>query len=154
LHAMDVRAASIATLGSMAVNSFDVTSRFGQLPDPARLRADLARAMEGQLGLADKLREKERVYARPGAAARRPPTVTWFDDEATDATVLEIRAEDAIGLLCRVTAALERSGLDVRSARVASMGGSVVDSFYVTTRAGVPVPVRDRGAVEQELRGV
>ena len=154
LHSMDVRAASIATRGTMALNSFDVVSRFGQLPDPALLRADLARAMEGQLGLADKLREKERAYARPGSAARRAPTVKWFDDEATDATVLEIRAEDAIGLLCRVTAALERSGLDVRSARVASMGGSVVDSFYVTTRAGLPVPPGARGVVEQELRAV
>ncbi len=155
LHAVDIRAASIRTLNGMALNSFDVVSRFGDLPDPALLRADLARAMEGQLGLADKLREKEQAYARRSdPSARRAPTVKWFDDEATDATVLEIRAEDSIGLLCRVTAALERSGLDVRGARVASLGGSVVDSFYVTTNSGAIVPVADRPAVEQELRGV
>jgi [protein-PII] uridylyltransferase len=156
LHSMDIRAASIATIGGMAVNSFDVVSRFGDLPDPALLRADLARAMEGQLGLADKLREKERVYGRraEGNPTRRPPKIVWFDDEATDATVIEIRAEDAIGLLCRVTAALERSGLDVRGARVSSMGGSVVDSFYVTTQDGDLVAPALRPAVEQELRGV
>ena len=73
----------------------------------------------------------------------------WFDDAATDATVLEIRAEDSIGLLCRVTAALERSGLDVRSARVSSLGGSVVDAFYVTTRDGAPVPADGRGATSR-----
>ena len=154
LHSMDVRAASIATHEGMALNSFDVASRFGQLPDPALLRADLARAVEGQLGLADKLREKERTYSRRDAAKRRPPTVVWFDDEATDATVIEIRAEDSIGLLCRVTAALERSGLDVRSAKVSSLGGSVVDSFYVTTRDGKLVSGELRTVVEQELRGV
>ena len=46
----------------------------------------------------------------------------WFDDEATDATVVELRADDSIGLLCRLTAALERCELDVRSARVSSLG--------------------------------
>jgi [protein-PII] uridylyltransferase len=152
LHSMDVRAATILTHNGMAANSYVVTPRFGRLPDPALLRADLARAMEGQLGLADKLRDKEATYSSAAAAAPRPPTVKWFDDEATDATILEIRAEDRIGLLCRLTAAIERSGLNVQSARVASMGGSVVDSFYVTTRQGALVPTSMRADVETELR--
>jgi len=77
--------------------------------------------------------------------------VHWFDDAATDATVLEFRAADAIGLLCRVTAALERCGLDVRSARVSSMAGVVVDAFYVTTRDGKPIPLEVRPDIEAEL---
>ena len=46
--------------------------------------------------------------------------------------MLELRTDDAIGLLYRVTAVLERCGVDIRSARVSSLGGSVVDAFYVT----------------------
>jgi [protein-PII] uridylyltransferase len=137
----------------MAVNSFVVQPRFGRLPDPALLRADLARALDGELPLADRLRAKERAYAR-GDRTRRPPTVSWFDDAATDATVIEIRAEDAIGLLCRLTAAFHRSGVDVRSARVSSLGGSAVDSFYVTTRDGRPIPPEARGDIEIELRTI
>jgi len=153
LHSLDVHAASIATQDGMAVNSFVVSPRFGELPDAALVRADLARAVEGTLGLADRLREKERTYARRGSQPRRPPRVSWFDDEATDATIVEIRAEDSIGLLCRVTAALERSGLDVSSAIVSSLGGSVVDSFYVT-KGGRKVPEADRRDIEIELRTV
>ena len=115
------------------------------------MRSDLARALEGTLGLADRLRDKERSYARTPAAAHQPPAVHWFDDAATDATVVEFRAADSIGLLCRVTAALERCGLDVRSALVSSMAGVVVDAFYVTTRDGVPVPRADRADIEAEL---
>jgi len=153
LHSMDVKAASILTHNGMAVNSFVVSPRFGRVPDPTLLRADLARAMEGQLGLAVKLREKEATYGHLSpAAARRPPSVKWFDDEATDATILEIRAEDRIGLLCRLTAALERSGLNVQSAKVSSLGGSVVDSFYVTTRTGSLVPSEARPEIEAEVR--
>ncbi len=151
LHALDVRSASIHTHEGMAVNSFVVEPRFGRLPDPALVRSDLARALEGQLGLADRLRDKERAYGAVPAAERRAPTVLWFDDAATDATVLEFRAEDSIGLLCRVTAALERCGLDVRSAKVSSLGGAVVDAFYVTTRDGRPVPAEERKDIEQEL---
>ena len=38
--------------------------RFGTMPDPALVRADLARAMDGTLPLTDKLAAKERSYAR------------------------------------------------------------------------------------------
>jgi [protein-PII] uridylyltransferase len=135
----------------MAVNTFMVQPRFGTLPDPAVLRAELARALTGELPLAQRLRDKERAYAR-GQQPRRPPTVSWFDDAATDATVIEVRAEDSIGLLCRLTAAFARTGVDVRSALVSSVGGSVLDCFYVTTRDGRPIPPEARADVEVELR--
>ncbi|HEY7050000.1 MAG TPA: [protein-PII] uridylyltransferase [Jatrophihabitantaceae bacterium] len=149
LHSLDVRAATIRTHRGMAVNAFVVTPRFGSLPDPAVVRGDLARALDGTLALTERLAAKERAYDR--GAARRPPTVHWFDGEATDATVVELRADDAIGLLYRVTAALERCRVDIRSARVSSLGGAVVDAFYVTTPAGAPIPERERPDIEAAL---
>jgi [protein-PII] uridylyltransferase len=151
LHSLDVRSASIRTHRGMAVNTFVVEPRFGRLPDPVLVRSDLARALEGTLGLADRLHQKERSYSRSTPAAAPRPTVHWFDDAATDATVVEFRATDSIGLLCRVTAALERCQLDVRSARVSSTAGAVVDAFYVTTRDGRPVPAAARADIEAEL---
>jgi [protein-PII] uridylyltransferase len=122
------------------------------MPDAALVRSDLARALHGELGLAAKLAEKERAYSRrpPGVAHPRP-SVHWFDD-ATDATVVEFRGEDEIGLLSRITAALEQAGLDVRSARVSSVAGAVVDAFYVTDRDGKPVAPEARPALEAKLR--
>jgi [protein-PII] uridylyltransferase len=55
--------------------------------------------------------------------------VLWFDDEATGAVVLELRTADRIGLLHHVAAALEAQGIDVRWARVSTLGSSVVDAF-------------------------
>jgi len=153
LHALDIREASIVTHAGMAVNRFVVEPRFGRMPDPARVRGDLARALKGQLGLAAKLAEKERTYSRrPAGAAHRRPSVHWFDD-ATDATVVEFRGEDEIGLLCRITAALEQAGLDVRSARVSSVAGAVVDAFYVTDADGKQIEPQARPALEAQLRG-
>ncbi len=154
LHSLNVRAASIRTHAGMAVNAFVVEPRFGRLPDPALVRGDLARALDGRLELVERLRDKERAYAGPEVGGSRPPSVTWFDDAATAATVLEFRADDSIGLLCRVTAALERCGVDIRSARVSSLGGAVVDAFYVTTRDGELIPAQARPQIERELASI
>jgi [protein-PII] uridylyltransferase len=149
LHSLDVRSATIRTYRGMAVNAFVVEPRFGSLPDPAVVRGDLGRAIDGTLPIAARLAAKERAYQR--GALRRPPTVHWFDGEATDATVVELRADDAIGLLYRVTAALERCDVDIRSARVSSLGGFVVDAFYVTTASGAPIPKHQRRDIEVAL---
>jgi [protein-PII] uridylyltransferase len=151
LHSLDIREASIRTENAMAVNRFVVEPRFGRMPDAALVRSDLARALDGELGLADRIAEKERAYSRrPADAPRRRPSVLWFDD-ATDATVVEFRGEDEIGLLFRITTALERAGLDVRSARVSSVAGVVVDAFYVTDLDGRPIDPGVRPAVEAQL---
>ncbi len=45
--------------------------------------------------------------------------------------VLELRAADAAGLLYRVTSALDAAGVEVRAARISTLGGDVVDAFYL-----------------------
>jgi [protein-PII] uridylyltransferase len=152
LHSLDIREASIRTHEGTAVDRFVVEPRFGRMPEAALVRGDLARALDGKLDLAERLAEKERAYAPHGShAAHRRPTILWFDD-ATDATVVEFRGEDEIGLLFRIASALERAGLDVRSARVSSVAGAVVDAFYVTDQDGRPIAAAQRPRVEGELR--
>lgn len=150
LHALDVRAATIGTHAGMAVNRFVVAPRFGRMPDPALVRGDLARALDGTLPLAAKLAEKERAYPSTSTHVHRRPSVLWFDDSA-HATVVEFRGADDIGLLCRITRALEDAGLDVRSARVSSTAGVAIDAFYVTAADGRPVPARERAKLAGNL---
>ena len=51
LHSLDVRTASIVTHRGMAVNAFTVAPRFGRMPDPARLTAELTGALNGSTDL-------------------------------------------------------------------------------------------------------
>jgi [protein-PII] uridylyltransferase len=137
LHSLEVHAAELHTEDDVAVFGFTVSPRFGGLPDPALLRADLSRALDGSLALADALVRKERDYASGTAAEpAAPPRVLWFDDEATGALVLELRGTDRIGLLHRVAEALEECAVDLRWARVATLGSSVVDSFCLAPTGG------------------
>ena len=45
--------------------------------------------------------------------------------------ILELRVDDRIGLLSRVSAVLESHGVDVRWAKVATLGNTVVDTFCI-----------------------
>src|SRR5262249_57594499 len=80
----------------------------------------------------------ERVAPRPGPGVA-PPKVTLVDDASATATVVEVRAHDAPGLLWRIGRALGDCGLDVRAARVETLGAEAVDVFYVVDSGGRPV---------------
>ena len=45
--------------------------------------------------------------------------------------MIDVRAPDAIAVLYRLAATLTARGLDIRSAKVATLGHEVVDVFYV-----------------------
>lgn len=124
LHRLDVVTADVSSVEGRALVQCAVQARFGAPPDAEALRVDLRRAALGQLP--DRL--NRRVAPRPGGAA---PRVVWHRDAATDAAVLELRAADAPGLLYRVARALEEVGADVRAARISTLGGDVVDAFYL-----------------------
>ncbi|HEY3608194.1 MAG TPA: [protein-PII] uridylyltransferase, partial [Pseudonocardiaceae bacterium] len=143
LNSLDVHAATMGSHGGVAVDVFGVSPRFGELPDPALLREQLGRAVDGSLPLAAKLDAKERDYASTTGEPARP-RVLWFDDEATGAVVLELRASDRIGLLHRVASALEAAAVDVRWARLATPGATVVASFCLTTAGGIEPEQRKR----------
>lgn len=144
LHQLDVRQAAISP---EMVAVFTVEPRFGRPPDPARLRADLLRFLPDPAALQTRLAALERAY--PAAAA--PAQVLWFDDAATGATVVELRAANAIGLLYRVAAGLERTGVDVRAARISTLGSAVVDAFYLRAGNGPVASPALRTEIERAL---
>lgn len=85
-----------------------------------------------------------------------PPRVTVAAAGSRLATVIEVRAQDAPGLLHRIGRALELSGVRVRSAHVSTLGANAVDAFYVTDTDGKPLPgeraLAVADAVEAALR--
>ena len=135
LHSLQVHAAVLVEHDGVAVDSFTVSPRFGRLPEASLLREDLVRVLQGSLDLTARLAAKERDYSSRVSTTSAATRVLWFDDEATGAVVLELRTADRIGLLYRVAASLEAQGIDVRWARVSTLGSSVVDAFCLEASA-------------------
>lgn len=80
-----------------------------------------------------------------------PPRVTVAPAGSRLATVIEVRAQDALGLLHRIGQALERSAVRVRSAHVSTLGANAVDAFYVTDTGGEPLPAARAAELAQEV---
>jgi [protein-PII] uridylyltransferase len=152
LHRLDVRAANAFSRGSTAVTVFQVSPRFGALPDWSLVRDDLRRALEGTLPLEERLAAREAAYANRSVVPTADPTVRVLDDASAASTVVEVRAPDALGVLRRITQALDECGLDVRSAHISTLGADVVDAFYVVGPDGTKLtdPVL-RGKVESAV---
>ncbi|MFI7487675.1 [protein-PII] uridylyltransferase [Micromonospora echinaurantiaca] len=127
LHRLEVISADATTVDGRALVQCRVQPRYGLPPDPIALGSDLRRAVAGDVSVTQRLRGRA-LAARGSAAA---PRVVWHREAATDAVLLELRAADAAGLLYRVAGALDEAGAQVRAARISTLGGDVVDAFYL-----------------------
>ncbi|WP_327304329.1 [protein-PII] uridylyltransferase [Streptomyces sp. NBC_01298] len=145
LHRLTVRAADLRSmelpeqLGEVLVLRWRVAAEYGSLPQAARLRTDLVRALDGSLDVPAKLADREAAYPRRRGVVPPPPRVAVMPEVSSLATVLEVRAPDAVGLLHRIGRALESSGVRVRSAHVSTLGANAVDTVYVVDADGKPL---------------
>ncbi|MEV4128666.1 [protein-PII] uridylyltransferase [Nocardia sp. NPDC049707] len=153
VHSLRVLSATVGGEGASAINSFVVSPKFGDPPDGGLLRQELIRATAGDLDLSALLakREREAIGARPSPYAQAQPRVIWSATSTPGQVVLEVRAEDRIGLLSRLAAAFAQCGADVRWAKVVTMGSVVVDAFGLDL--GVDIPER-RETIEKAVMGV
>jgi [protein-PII] uridylyltransferase len=69
-------------------------------------------------------------------AAAQPPRVLVDNESSKQATILEVFATDAPGLLYAVAKAIYEAELSVKAARIGTYLDQVVDAFHVTDRAG------------------
>ncbi|MFE6160408.1 [protein-PII] uridylyltransferase [Streptomyces sp. NPDC056486] len=167
VHRLAVRTAELRGVGlpsgledSVLLLNWRVAAEYGSLPQAARLRADLVRALDGSLDIASRLAERDAAYPRRRGVVAPPPRVTVASAGSRLATVIEVRAQDAPGLLHRIGRALESAGVVVRSAHVSTLGANAVDAFYVTEpKPETPTPLSGERAVgvaravEEALRG-
>jgi [protein-PII] uridylyltransferase len=158
VHRLTVRTAELRALdlpagveGSVLLLNWRVAAEYGSLPQAARLRADLVRALDGSLDIAGRLAERDAAYPRRRGVVAPPPRVTVAPAASRHATVIEVRAQDAPGLLFRIGRALEDEGLRVRSMHVSTLGANAVDAFYVTGADGSPLPGDEAASVTRKL---
>jgi [protein-PII] uridylyltransferase len=156
LRGLDVRTANVAGEGGVALEMFTVEPSRGRWPQASDLTKDLVSALDGTLSLADRLAERARAYRaeqRPVAPQHVATEVSVDNAASASATVIEVRGEDVVGQLHRITQALFECGLDVISAKVNTFGAAVVDAFYVNGPDGEKVTdATVLAAVDQAVR--
>ena len=138
------RAAATTDAAGIAVDEFTVQADFDREPDWDAFRTELEAAQRGELDVAAVVAARaERYPSNRRLAAKVPdPLVLVHRHAASDATVVEIRSADDLGVLFRIAITFTELGLDIRQARAVTLGQEVVDTFYVCDRQGAPVDDR------------
>jgi [protein-PII] uridylyltransferase len=153
-HGLDVVSASAYSADGRALSEFGVIDPFRTETPWNRVERDLVRALEGRLAVEARVAERARRYARGAQATWRVPTaVVRFENDASEAaTVIDVHTADGVGVLYKITRALADFDVDIRSARVQTLGNQVVDAFYVVDHQGNKITDADTVAeIERAL---
>ncbi len=153
LEGLAVRSADAASGDGRAASQFLVERGPGSL-EWDRVTATVRRALEGRLALDARLAQRSRSSRRRPRATSlpAPPRVRIDNHASASSTVVEVRAPDGVGVLYRITTALGELDLDIRLAKVATLGSEVIDTFYIRTAAGTKLS--DRADVRELERAV
>ena len=142
IHGQGVRAATVRSIpDGPAISQFELEPhlRGAEPPDWDAVAVDVGLALSGALPIEARLEQqsqRSRRLDRPTAAWSPEPRVVVDSTGSRTATIIEVRAPDAMGLLFRIARTFADLELDIRSARVATMGHEAVDAFYVVGRGG------------------
>ena len=110
-----------------------------------KISEDLKDALTGRVPLESRLQQK----AAPSILTTlkkpsRPPQVIVDNGSSDFFTVIEVFADDHIGLLYRMTYTLFNLGLDIHLARISTKGDQIADIFYVRDMEGQKVEDKKR----------
>jgi len=153
---LHVLSAHIYTRGDHVVlDQFGVCDQLLQaVTDPKQIQAAeqmLQRALTNQETIEFR-QVLEKIRASRGAVPRlrevRIPTIIEFDNEISESrTVVEVQAEDRVGLLFTLTNTLSELSLDISFAKIFTEKGAAIDSFYVQDHDGQKIA--DTGRLDQ-----
>jgi len=165
LNSLRVHSASVNSHDGVAINTFVVSPHFGTPPAAELLRQQFILALDGELDVIGSLEKRdleaaatntaragEIVAAVPVNEAAPPPRILWFEGTSPGEYVVQIRSTDRTGLLARLSAVIERDGLDIVWARVTTRGSSVDDVFgLVVPTLAAGEGTADYAAAREEL---
>jgi [protein-PII] uridylyltransferase len=130
----EVLGADVSTTDDgIALDVLRITRRLGGETDWRRVERLTLGALDGSFDLRSEIDKRAKTYGSLfGTTATGPVAAVLVDDDIEErATVVEVRAPDMLALLHRVATTLTGLGLDIRAAKVTTLGHEVVDSFSV-----------------------
>lgn len=133
LHGLSILGAEVYTRDdNVALEVFRLEALGDEEHRFERVVEDVRKALRGRLSLEVRLAAKRRDYAgRPKKGKGDAPRVIVDNQASTEFTLIEVHAEDGVGLLYAITKALAEMELDIHKAKISTYGHDVVDVFYV-----------------------
>ena len=124
----------------ISIDTFYVVDLDGKMADnkttEAIFKAKVENALVHGQDLSDEIYELEVDYKTPNYKEISlpnpfPPSVEVYHELSLKRTIIEVQAEDKIGLLFKLAKIITEKGFDISFARVATERGIAMDTFYI-----------------------
>src|SRR4051812_86305 len=154
---MDIlRGQAMTTPDGLVLDVFEFSDEEGFLTQNAAATSEIAAMLEqvvaGTVDVTSLLKGRERSLLNR-RRVRRPAVIHFDNEHSRKYTVLEIVADDAPGLLHRITRVLSAHGCDLHLALIATEGKRAIDVLHVTSGAG-KLSDEQQGSLARELHTV
>jgi [protein-PII] uridylyltransferase len=106
--------------------------------------------VQGSVDVTSLLKNKERSVLYKRTLVRRTPVVHFDAAHSQRYTVLELVAEDAPGLLHRISRIISEHGIDVDLVLISTEGQKAIDVFHITRR-GAKLSETDEASLKADL---
>jgi len=102
-----------------------------------QVEADLHAALGGVFHCETVLTQRRHpAHERKLRTFAQPPQILIENSSSDSHTIIEVQAQDHLGLLYELTRVLYERGLDVALAKISTEANRAIDVFYVTNTAG------------------
>jgi [protein-PII] uridylyltransferase len=155
---MDIhRGQAMTTPHGLVLDVFEFTDDESYLKQNAAATTEMSRMLEqavaGSVDVTALLRGRLRSVLHRVRHHRRPPVVHFDNEHSRKYTVLEIVADDAPGLLHRISRVISGQGCDVHLVLISTEGKRAIDVLHIT-RTGAKLPEADQAALAAKLQHV
>ncbi len=152
---MDIlRGHALTSLAGMALDVFQFADADGFFERNSEGRSEFDRRLhevvDGRADVTQMLKNKEGSVLLRRALVRRQPVVYFDSGHSQRYTVLELVAEDAPGLLYRVSRIISNHGIDVDLVLISTEGQKAIDVFHIT-RDGAKLSEEAEAALKADL---